>query len=143
MSHVTALYHIVITTHGRERTLPTPADAQLYKYISGIIAKGNSKLIAINGDKEHIHMLVDLNPSLSLASFVRDIKRASSLWIGEKRDDFPHFGTWSRGYYAASISSTHKEAVQRYIGSQKEHHSRISADDEFSRLLERLIYQHD
>lgn len=138
MSYVISLFHIVISTHERRLALPAPGDSQLYKYIVGVVRNHNSQVLAINGIEDHIHILVDVNVTESLAAIVRDIKRSSSMWLAAKCDEFPLFRSWSRGYYAVSISVTHKDAVIRYIASQKEHHKTTSSDEEFSQLLDKL-----
>ena len=78
MSAVTAIYHIVINTHRREMTLPLSSCDQLYRYIARVVQNSQSTLLAINGIENHIHLLVNLHPSVRLSDLVRDIKLSTS-----------------------------------------------------------------
>jgi REP element-mobilizing transposase RayT len=40
-------------------------------------------LFQINGVEDHVHILSDLHPSVSLADYVKTIKVASSVWMKE------------------------------------------------------------
>ena len=74
MSAVTAIYPIVINTHRRELTLPLASSDQLYRYIARVVQNTQSTLFAINGIENHIHLLINLHPSVRLSDLVRDIK---------------------------------------------------------------------
>ena len=58
---------------------------ELYKYITGIVQNNKSKMLAINGMPDHIHIFIGYKPSVSIPDLVKDIKVASSLWINEKK----------------------------------------------------------
>jgi REP element-mobilizing transposase RayT len=96
MSAVTAIYHIVINTYRREMTLPLAACESLYRYIARVVQNSQSTLYAINGIENHIHLLVNLHPSVRLSDLVRDIKLSSSQWIKQNRDSFPQFAGWGK-----------------------------------------------
>ena len=134
MSHRQILYQIVFGTKNRERTINEENSTELYKYIWGIVNKNNCKLYRINGVEDHIHILSDLNPSLSLAAYVKDIKVASSIWLKES-GKFPKFKGWQEGYGAFTYSLNEKQTIINYIKNQKEHHKTESSFDEYKRLL--------
>ena len=82
----TQLYvHIVFTVKGRHNQIQNSFKDTLYKYITGIILNKRNKLIAINGMPDHIHVLIGINPEISLSSLVRDIKHFSTNFINEKK----------------------------------------------------------
>lgn len=85
--------------------------------------------------EEHIHMLVDLHPSIALADFLRDIKTASSIWL-KGSDYFPNFNGWADGYSAFTYSYRDKEKLINYIKNQQEHHKKETFEAEYRRLLE-------
>ncbi|MBQ3324786.1 MAG: transposase, partial [Muribaculaceae bacterium] len=58
-----------------------------------IINSRKCKLYRIGGIGNHIHMLVELSPSLSLSDLVRDIKQGSSKWA-KQQVYFPMFSGW-------------------------------------------------
>jgi putative transposase len=89
-SHRQILYHIIFSTKNRIPAINQDHKTELYKYIWGIIKNKNCILYQINGSNNHIHILSDLHPSVSLANFVKDIKVATSLWMKES-GGFPEF----------------------------------------------------
>lgn len=107
----------------------------LFKYISGILAKKNCHLYQINGVEDHIHIVTHIHPSVSLSSLVKDIKLASSKYIKEN-DLFPMFNGWQDGYAAFTYSIEAKDNLINYVKNQEEHHKRKNYKDELVDLLE-------
>ena len=130
------LYHIVFRTEGGERILPLdPATCEmLFRYIWGIIKNHETHLHRINSMDDHIHILTDLHPSVTLADFVRNIKASSSSWL-KQNSEFPHFRGWADGYAALTYSWRDKEMISNYITNQREHHKTVSYLDEYRALL--------
>ncbi|MDR2682289.1 MAG: transposase, partial [Dysgonamonadaceae bacterium] len=107
----------------------------LYKYIWGIVKKRQCVLYRINGTENHIHLLCDLHPSVALSDYIKEIKTASNKWI-KASGCFPRFISWAEGYCALSYSYRDKERIVNYIKNQKEHHQKISFEDEYRALLQ-------
>ena len=128
------LYHIVFLTKNRSRELASDNREALYRYIWGIIKQKSSHLYRIGGTDDHIHILSSLHPSESLASFVRDIKTASSKWM-RKGNVLRSFGGWQDGYGAFTHSLGGQDGLIEYIKDQERHHRTISFRDEFRALL--------
>ena len=135
MSYTKILYHIVLRTKRSEMSISQDNVSSLYKYIWGIVKNKNGKLYRINGIEDHIHILSDLHPSVSLADFIKSIKVASSLWM-KQSIDFPLFCGWSEGYAAFTYSFKEKDMIISYIKNQKKHHLNETSDDEWKRLIE-------
>ena len=144
MSNVFAGYHIVFVTKDRKPTLPSAVKKKLYNYIYGILKNCGCKTFRINGMSEHVHIAIDLHPSLSLATLVRDIKRSTSVEL-TRDENFPLFGGWARGYYACTFSPEHRDAVIKYITEQENHHAgkAIEAELEWLSLKAGLGYHPD
>ena len=135
MSAVTAIYHILINTHRRELTLLVASSDQLYRYIARVVQNTQSTLFAINGIENHIHLLINLHPSVRLSDLVRDIKLSTSQWIKQNRDLFPQFAGWGKEYGAFTYALRDKEMVANYIKNQRVHHQRESFEDEYRKHL--------
>jgi putative transposase len=127
-------YHIVFGTKNREATLVEAHGDELYKYISGVVKNKNCKLYRINGVADHIHILSDLHPTVSLADYIKDIKASSNFWMKES-GKFPDFAGWQEGYGAFTCSVEEKDRIINYIKNQKDHHKIETFYDEFKRLL--------
>lgn len=134
MPYLQCLYHIIIRTKYSKRTLPLHSSEQLYKYISGIVKNKKSVLCQINGVEDHIHMLVDIHPTIALSDFVKDVKVASSIWL-KANPDFPKFYSWSVGYAALTYSYRDKQMIINYIKKQRIHHNRVTFEEEYRNLL--------
>jgi putative transposase len=133
-AHRQIFYHIVFGTKNRKPTIPATYEEELYKYIWGIIINKNCMLYRINGIEDHLHIMSDLHPSISLSNYIKDIKVASSLWM-KQGNKFPAFEGWQDGYGAFTYSVRDRDKIINYIKKQKEHHKTESFDDEFRRLL--------
>ncbi len=137
MSNVNSLHHIVIATHSRNRSITPQHSEELYKYICGVAKGQKCKVLQIGGIEDHIHILVDIHQDVAISVLMREIKRSSSIWMNQNRSKFPSFTRWAEGYYAFSISATHKLAVTQYIMNQTEHHRTVSPREELIRFLEK------
>ena len=94
----------------------------------------NCFLYKIGGIEDHIHIVCDLHPSVALANLIKDIKLASSDKI--KQDNiFPAFNGWQDGYGAFTYSIKEKERLINYVKNQKQHHKKISFEEEYKQLL--------
>ena len=128
------LFHIIFRTKNNIPAIKVENADQLFAYISGIIKNKNSHLYRINGIENHIHILTDIHPSISLADFVKDIKVSSSLWI-KASGLFPSFCGWADGYGSFTCSFKDINKIIDYIKNQREHHRKKSFEEEYRRLL--------
>lgn len=133
MSKVQAFYHVVFCTKNREKTVPTSVKEDLYRFIWKEIVSMNCKLLRIGGVENHVHILLELHPTVALSVLMKQIKSKTSGWM-RVDNRFPDFSGWSSGYFAATIDNGSKANVIQYIKSQPEHHSSTTLDDEFRRL---------
>jgi len=62
------------------------------------------------------------------------LKGESSHWLNGASLLKKHFG-WADEYFAESVSLDRMEAVRAYIRNQKEHHKKISFNDELKNFL--------
>lgn len=129
------LYHIVFSTKKRVPSITDKYREDLYRYIWGHIRNKKGTLYRINGTEDHIHILSDLHPSISLASYVRDIKTSTSLWMRES-GNYPSFDGWEVGYGAFTYAYNDKDIIINYIRNQQEHHKRFSFAEEYKKILD-------
>lgn len=137
MSYTQSIYHIVFRTKYGKSTIPNEHSEKLYRYIWGFVKNKKCFLHRVNGMPDHLHLLIDLHPSLSLAEFVKTLKTSTNKWLKENKEFFPDFEAWNRKYCALSYSERDKEMIINYIKKQREHHKAKSESTlaEFERLL--------
>ena len=66
-------FHIVFAVKGRSNLISNGFQEELYKYISGIVANKNQKVLAINGMPNHIHLLISMKPDFNLSDLINSI----------------------------------------------------------------------
>jgi len=107
---------------------------ELYKYISGIISNNKHKLMAINGTKNHVHILIGYKPLQLIPDLLQDIKGNSSTWINKRRFIRGKF-RWQKGYGAFSYGHSQIDFVVKCIMNQESRHQTTSFADEYNKLL--------
>jgi len=119
-------------------------DEELQKYITGIIQspKRKCRMITINNVEDHIHMLIALHPSYSPSKLMQEVKASSSKFINDKKWYSSKF-QWQSGYWCFSYAKSEVNTVCKYISNQKEHHKKISLQDEYIWLLQQFDVQFD
>jgi putative transposase len=129
------LLHIVFSTKER-RALLQNAELrdEMHRYIAGVSVNLRCPAIIVGGATDHVHMLANQSRTIAFAEWVKELKRASSLWAKKKSPQWGLF-QWQAGYGAFSVSQSQKHRVQEYIRSQEDHHRQLSFQDEFRQLL--------
>lgn len=110
-TYINILVHAVFTTKNREFWLSSLLRERLYTYICGI-ARGNGlKVLCIGGTDNHIHILLSLNSTTSIAKAIQLIKGGSSKWIHETFPEQKLF-SWQEGYGAFSIGISNVDETE-------------------------------
>jgi len=137
------LVHAVFSTKQR-RPFLRDADlrGQMHRYLAGISKSLECPAVMVGGTEDHVHLLGRQSRTITLAEWIKELKRASSIWIKTKQASLGDF-QWQSGYGAFSVSQSQRPRVQRYIDAQEEHHRRLSFQDEFRRLLEMHGIEYD
>ena len=135
MSHTYAqnVVHVVFSTKDRHKTMSGEFRPKLWAYVTGICRKLDVYAHSVGGMDDHLHLLIQIPPVLTLSKAVATIKANSSRWAGEEGQEF----AWQQGYAAFSVSASVIPAVVRYIRNQEEHHKKMDFDAEFVALLKK------
>ena len=133
-TYLNILVHTVFSTKNRESWLSSSLRERLYPYMCGIARGNDLKVLCIGGTDNHVHILLSLNSSTSIAKAIQSIKGGSSRWIHETFPDQKLF-SWQEGYGAFSIGISNIAETMKYIENQEEHHSKVSFHDEYLGFL--------
>ena len=139
---VSLYVHIIFSTKYRRNIILPEDEPDLFAYMGGIANNNESKLLAAVGTANHVHLLASQSKKIGVSELVGDIKRDSSVWIKDRGIRYAQFH-WQDGYGAFSVGYTQLNAVKRYIARQKEHHARISFEDEFRYFLKKYDMEYD
>ncbi|MCK9163316.1 MAG: IS200/IS605 family transposase [Bacteroidales bacterium] len=139
----TQLYiHLVFAVKGRENFILEDKREELEKYICGIVSNNNSKPLAIFCNPDHTHILIGLNPSISISDLTKIIKSNSSKWINENKWVSGKF-SWQEGFGAFTHSKSQIDLVAKYILNQAEHHKKKTFREEYIKFLEECGIEYD
>jgi putative transposase len=133
-SHICCLIHVVFATAERRPAIRDEMQELLHSYLGGIARENGIRALAVGGTADHVHLLISLPRTISVAKAVQLLKSGSSKWIHENFSGTTNFA-WQEGYGAFSIGVSQRANTVRYIRSQSEHHKRISFADELKKFL--------
>ena len=133
MSHTYAhnLVHCVFSTKERMNLIKNPDE--LCRYVVGLAHAKNIHVVAAGGTSNHLHLLIMLPQTITLAKAMQELKANTSRWLRETCAAFE----WQQGYGAFSVSQSQRETVAAYIANQEEHHRHRSFEQEFAALLQK------
>ena len=125
-----AYFHIVFATKHRKPLIFAEIEPSLYKMIWEKCWEINCEPVMVNGMEDHIHLLLNANPSVAISKTVKDIKGSSSRWLNQNGKFLENF-SWQRGYGLFTVSPRDVPMIARYVQNQKEHHRNNSTQKEF------------
>lgn len=126
--------HLIFSPKNRESLIKKEWKNNLERYISALIQNRKHKLLAINAQPDHIHILIGYYLSDLIPDLVEDIKTSSNHWIKENKFT-PFKFEWQRGYGAFTHSKSQIETVINYILNQENHHKKKSFREEYMEIL--------
>ena len=136
------LVHLVFSTKNREKVLADDIRDELHAYIGGIVENLKGTLLRSGSVGDHIHLLIAHPRTCAPSELVLAIKTGTSRWLKTKGGRYADFH-WQSGYGIFSISPSHRQALEHYIGNQAEHHRIVTFQEEYRRLLEKYGIQFD
>jgi putative transposase len=136
------LVHCVWSTKHHAPVLTSDLRKRLWPYLGGVARENGMKALAVGGVADHVHVLVSLPATLSVAKALQFLKGNSSNWIHETFPKVPSFG-WQEGYGAFSIGVSGVEATTTYIRNQAEHHLKRTFREELRAMLRKHGLEYD
>lgn len=113
-------YHIVWGTKYRYKWLKDYVLTELRKSFQETVKKyPELHIFENNSDQDHVHIQIEIPPSIPIADAVQKLKGSSSIHIKKKfkfiKDMyFEKDGIWSTGYFVSSIGLNESQ-VRKYI----------------------------
>ena len=116
-------FHLVLVTKHRKRCITHEMLNFLRLNFERLSVRWQSELLEFNGEPDHVHLLLSLNPKVKPSTFVNNLKTVSSRLIrrdyGKYLERFyrkPVF--WSRSYCIISCGGAPLSVVKQYIEQQ-------------------------
>jgi putative transposase len=116
--------HFVFVVKYRKKLLVGNLKEDMSNVIIEICEEKSYRVIAIESDVNHLHILVDIDPKVSAFEIAHQLKQISTNRIYKKYKSFlrSHFWKknifWSSGYFVCSIGDASTETIKKYIENQ-------------------------
>jgi putative transposase len=142
MSYVSSYYHCVFGTKERLPLIPPELRERLWPFLGGIARQNGMKAIEIGGVSDHVHLLLSVPSTFSVAKALQLIKGGSSKWV---HDTFPEHRLfrWQVKYGAFGVSVSLLDKTIAYIQNQEQHHRKMTFREEFLALLKKHRIAYD
>ena len=114
--------HLIFVTKYRRKVFDGDAISRLEEHFRRVANDFEAKLIECNGEDNHVHLLVEYHPKVSVSSLVRSMKGVSSRMLRQERPDIAnHYYKdvlWSPSYFSASCGGAPLDIIKKYVEQQ-------------------------
>jgi len=114
--------HLVFVAKYRKPIFDKDALQKLETIFSSVCLDFEAELKGFNGEKDHVHLLINYPPKVALSKMVNSLKGVSSRLLKKQRPDLNQIyykgKLWSPSYFAASCGGAPLTIIQKYIENQ-------------------------
>lgn len=114
-------YHIIWCPKYRRKVLINNVEKRLKEIINEVAIELNVEIIEMETDRDHIHILADIDPQFGVMNFVKKCKGRSSLVL---RNEFHHLKTklptlWNNSTFITTVGGAPLKIIKQYVASQQ------------------------
>ena len=117
-------YHITWCTKYRRKVLTAKIENRLHELLHSFAKANDFEIITINGDEDHIHLLIAATPTTIIPNIIKGMKGISAKLLIK---EFPEIKKqlygghlWSPSYFICTVSENTESNIKKYIESQKD-----------------------
>ncbi len=116
--------HLVFLTKYRRGVFRQEHLDRLHRILGDVCKDFDAELIEFNGERDHVHLLINYPPKVALSALVNSLKGVSSRLLRKEFGDFHPWlkrrgVLWSPSYFAASCGGAPIEILRQYIEQQQ------------------------
>lgn len=116
--------HLVFVTKFRRDVFQKEHLVAMNLILDGVCRDFGAELVEFNGEHDHVHLLVNYPPKVTLSNLVASLKGVSSRMLRKQFGDFHPWlkrrgVLWSPSYFAASCGGAPIEIIRQYIEDQQ------------------------
>ena len=119
-------FHLVACTKYRRKCITKPMLERLNEIFRATIQKWEGDVLEFNGEADHVHLLISVNPKVQPSKLVNNLKTVSSRLI--RKEFAEHLNQiyrgkpifWSRSYCIISCGGAPLSVLKQYIQQQAE-----------------------
>ena len=117
-------YHIVWCVKYRYPILTNVIEEDLINILNKIAEDNKFQILECNGDKDHIHLLINCSPQHYIPNIIKALKGVSARLLMKKygetlKRELWGEHLWNPSYFIATVSENTEEQIRKYIQSQK------------------------
>ena len=122
----TLIIHLVCVTKYRRKLFDEGAITWMQHHAAKVCNTMEAKLIAVDGEDDHVHFLIEYPPKLAVSVLVNALKGTSSRLLRKERPDIASRYwkgvLWSPSYFVVSAGGAPLEKVKAYVENQRASH---------------------
>ena len=115
-----AKYHLVWCPKYRRRVLVGKVEARLAGIIREVCAEHQVEVLGLEIMPDHVHLLVEVDPSFGVSRLVRLLKGRSSRML---RREFAHLrrfpSLWTNSWFVSTVGGAPLSVIKAYVENQK------------------------
>lgn len=115
--------HLVFITKYRRNVFTKSILKELREIFQNVCKDFSAELVEFEGERDHVHLLVNYPPKVSVSKLVNSLKGVSSRLVRKK--DYPTIqqalwggSLWSPSYFAGACGGASLEIIRQYIEQQ-------------------------
>jgi len=116
------VYHIIWTPKYRKRVLRDNIAKRIEALLYQCAEVNHWEIHELNVRPDHVHILIQLPPSISVSKAVQYFKGGSSKVIREEFPDLEEYlwgdSFWSDGYFSETVGQVNWDTIREYIQNQ-------------------------
>ncbi len=116
------MYHIVWQPKYRKKILAGKVKERVDEILREVAVTNGWEIQELNIQIEHVHLMIQLPPSISVSDAVQFLKGRSSKVV---REEFPEIKRllwgkdfWADGYFSVTVGEVSEEKIREYIKNQ-------------------------
>ena len=113
--------HFVWSTYRRLPLLTAAVEQPVYAAILQEVRRSGCEVLAIGGVEDHVHVAVQMAPTVSASGLAKRMKGVSSHLARHQLPEQTF--RWQTGFGVFSFSRSHRDRVVGYVQGQKRHHT--------------------
>ena len=113
--------HLIWATWDRMPLITPEIERRLYRDIENEARQLGCTVLALNGMPDHVHLVVSIPTTITIAELVKQVKGVSSHFVNEVLGPETKF-KWQGHYGAFTVSRWDVDKIVNYVKGQKEHH---------------------
>ena len=115
--------HLVFVAKYRKKVFDKDSIDRLRGYFAKVCGDFDATLVEVDGERDHIHLLINYPPKVPVSVLVNSLKGVSSRMLRKDRPDMAdrywRGVLWSPSYFAASCGGAPIAIIKHYIEQQQ------------------------